>query len=160
VSYLKDDFWLNVQAMESLYSFLSYDPDKRLRAKKLVNDILSMTEVDIGIRWNEGQFLPSGSPLLDDRLVNDVLQCLQPKQYDGVRASFNKGLEHFLHSTSKPHLLSDVVTDMYEALEGLAKIVTGRDRDLSGNAESFISAAKVSDGYKPILKEYVAYANK
>lgn len=49
---------------------------------------------------------------------------------------------------------------MYEALEALAKIVTGRDKDLSANAEVFISAVKVSEGYKRVLKEYIDYANK
>lgn len=48
---------------------------------------------------------------------------------------------------------------MYEALEALAKIVAGRDKDLSANAEAFISAVKLSNGYKRILKEYIVYAN-
>ncbi len=91
--------------------------------------------------------------------MNDVLRCLQSNGYAGVRASFNKGLDHLLHSINKPHLLSDVVTDTYEALEALAKIVTGRDKDLSTNAEQFISIVKASDGYKRLLKEYIAHAN-
>ncbi len=74
---------------------------------------------------------------------------------------FKKGLEDLIHSIKTPTRLQDVVTDMYEALEALAKIVTGRgDKDLSANMELFIKAVQVSDIYKPILKEYIAYANK
>ena len=49
---------------------------------------------------------------------------------------------------------------MYEALEALAKIVTGRGRDLSGNAELFIKKLRASQGYKKILKDYISYANE
>ena len=57
--------------------------------------------------------------------------------------------------------IADVVTEMYESLEVLAKTVTGRgDKDLSGNSELFIKAIQVSDIYKPILKECVVYGNK
>ena len=49
---------------------------------------------------------------------------------------------------------------MYEALEALAKIVTGKDKELSANAELFISTSKLSNEYEPILKAYIAYANE
>ena len=49
---------------------------------------------------------------------------------------------------------------MYEALEALAKIETGRDRDLSANSELFIKALRASDQFKTLLKDYIAYANQ
>jgi hypothetical protein len=77
-----------------------------------------------------------------------------------VLVPYSKGLEHFLHSNKRPELLSDVITDMYESLEALAKIVTGRDtKDLSANAQLFLKEIKTSEPYKNILKEYIAYAN-
>jgi len=48
---------------------------------------------------------------------------------------------------------------MYEALEALAKIVTGRDKDLSANAESFLKNLSISEPYKKLPKEYISYAN-
>ena len=48
---------------------------------------------------------------------------------------------------------------MYEALEALAKIICGKDRDLSANRESFVSELKLADSYKRMLKEYIGYAN-
>ncbi|HXX73952.1 MAG TPA: hypothetical protein VEI50_02380 [Nitrospiraceae bacterium] len=158
--YIREEFWANVKAVEAISMMLKGHRNAGY-LEALIMHILSLSEVDLGIRWHEGQFRPSGSGILDEKLVNDVLGCLQGEKYDGVRSSFNKGLEHLLHSIGKPQLLSDVITDMYEALEGLAKVVTGRgEKDLSGNAESFIKAVEVSDLYKPILKEYVVYGNK
>ncbi len=155
---ISDEFWLNVQALEALCLVL---PEQRKRLSEYIQNILDLSEIDLGIRWYQGRFIPSGSSLLDDKLVNDVLGCLQSEKYDGVRGPFIKGLEHLLHSISKPQLHPDVVTDMYEALEALAKIVTGRgDKDLSSNAELFVKAVQVSELYRPILKEYVVYGNK
>ncbi|MDE3242621.1 MAG: hypothetical protein KGO52_07900 [Nitrospirota bacterium] len=92
--------------------------------------------------------------------MNDVLGYLAAKGYEGVLEPFRKGLDHFLHSEKKAELLSDVITDMYEALEALVKIYTGRDKDLSANAELFISKLKVSEEYKPVIKSYIDYANE
>jgi hypothetical protein len=64
-----------------------------------------------------------------------------------------------LESDKRPELLSDVITDMYEALESLATIITGKDKDLSANRELFVKKLRVSENYKTILKEYISYAN-
>jgi hypothetical protein len=42
----------------------------------------------------------------------------------------------------------------------MAKVVTGRDKDLSANRKLFVKAVNASDAYKRILKEYLSYANQ
>ena len=81
-------------------------------------------------------------------------------KFKGVLAPYEKGLRHLLHSQIRTELLNDVVTDMYESLEALAKLQTGRDSDLSGNAELFIKKVSASDEYKVILRNYIDYANR
>jgi len=153
---LLDDYHLHLRAIEALFENL----DTKDLTDRTIRKILLDSEIDIGIRWDNGHFLPSGSPLLDERLVNDTLGFMATKGYEGALAPFRKGLDHFLHSTKKPELLADVITDMYEALEALAKIITGRDKELSANAKILISKLNVSEDYKPILKAYIAYANE
>ncbi len=156
--YFGKDFWTNVQAVEALFHVVpSHDQGSLARQ---IAAIMELSEVDLGIRGEKDRFLPAGSPLLDEKLINDVLGCLSPPEFKGVLTPFTKGLEHFLRSMNKPELLPDVVTDMYEAVEALAKLVTGRDKDLSSNAEAFISKVKLSEDYKPMLKDYINYANK
>ncbi len=92
-------------------------------------------------------------------LVDNVLGLLNHPAYKGVLNPFVKGLDHFLHSRRNSALLSDVVTDMHESLEALAKIVNRNDKDLSANQESFVSNVKLSNPYKRMLKEYISYAN-
>jgi hypothetical protein len=72
-----------------------------------------------------------GAALLDQKLVNDTLHWLRGAGYDSVLKPFEKGLHHLLEAHIKKDGLSDVITDMYEAVEALAKKVTGRDKDLS-----------------------------
>jgi hypothetical protein len=152
------DFLTNLKAIESLYERTP------ARDRRVISDhvqrFLSESEVDLSVEWRDGRFWRKGAALLDERLVNDVLQWLRQPGYETVLKPFEKGLRHLLQGHLHKDHLQDVITDVYEALEGLAKIVTGRDRDLSGNRESFISATKASDAYKALMKEYIEYANR
>ena len=113
----------------------------------------------MGIRWENGRFLPSGAPVLDQKLVDDVVGILTFSQHKGISDAYMKGLGHFLNSIQKPELFTDVLRDMYDALEALAKIICHNDRDLSANREEFISGLKLADSYKRMLKEYIKYAS-
>jgi hypothetical protein len=42
----------------------------------LARELLNMVEVDLGIDWQEGQFVRTGAALFDDKLVNDNLHWL------------------------------------------------------------------------------------
>ncbi len=149
------DFHRHLQAVEALHDYIVRDEaeysshTKRDALNEVVKHILAMSEIDIGVRWEGGRFIPQGARLLDDRLVNDPLQWLRARGH----------AQHLLQSQQNAALLSDVVTDMYEALEALAKVVTGREADLSANRELFISRVKASDGYKRLLRDYIDYAN-
>ena len=145
-----------LRAVEALYSH----PNHVDQADEIAKSILEETEIDIGIRWDKGRFLPSGSPVLDKALVDDVLGLIQSPASQGINQAFTKGLHHLLNSFKKPELLSDVVADMYEALEALAKIVCGNDKDLSANREALVSKLNLSENYKQIMKQFIEYANE
>lgn len=153
------DFHRNLLALETLYQSLDYyDRDP---CDLLIKLLMQESEVDLGIRWTNGRFIKSGAKMLDEKLVNDVMLWLREKRYLSVLTPFEKGLNHFLHSDKRPELLSDAITDMYESLEALSKIITKHPtKDLSANRELFISKVKASDAYKKILSEYVNYANE
>ncbi|HQR31900.1 MAG TPA: hypothetical protein PLK30_04115 [Blastocatellia bacterium] len=161
--YIGSDFHRALLAVEVIYKALStevYEFSRRCpEIDTEILNALAVMEIDIGIRWKNGKFSKSGAKSLDENLVNEPLHWLKGLQYQGVLQPYSKGLEHFLQATKRPELLSDVITDIYEALEALAKIVTGRDKDLSANAESFLKEVRASEAYKKILKEYIAYAN-
>jgi len=160
--YTGEDFHKHLLSLEEIFNYLKENKKELLKPfNSLIEQILSASEVDIGITWKNGQFYPSGAKVLDEALVNDVLDWLDERKYANVKAPFQKALQHYLEAGKKPELLGDVITDMYEALEAFAKIATGKkDKDLSANRELFISKLKLSDIYKKMLRDYIEYANE
>ena len=159
-SYIQDDFLRSLEALEGLYSAL--DTYYKLKLESFIHDLLHNCERDLGIRWEDGAFVPQGARLLDERLVNDPLHWLRENpSLATVLTPFENGLHHFVEAQKKPNVLNDVITNMYLALEGLAKITTGHKADdLSANRELFLSKIKAPESYKRILKDYIEYANE
>ena len=157
--YIAGDFHRCLHALESAFEGLNTKAHKA-HLTELIETVLSMSEIDVGIDWKNGVFTRKGARELDEGLVNATLEWLAGDKYANVRRPFQKGLSAFLEAEAKPARRADVIRDMYEALEALAKIVTGRPkRDLSANAELFIKEIDATEPYKRLLKKYIAYAN-
>lgn len=157
-----DNFIEFLRALEALHeAFDQLYMDGRPRIlSQIIKDELETSEVDLGVEWQTGRFLPSGAKLLDEALVNDNLRWLSKPKYTSVREAFEKGLCHLMEAKNKPESLNDVVAEMYKALEALAKVVLGNEKDLSANRQAFVDKLNLSDYYKRMLREYIEYANK
>lgn len=153
------DFWNIIRVLESVYNYAIelHNPDQAKVIGALINRLIEDSDIDLGIIWRGGMFWPSGAALLDEELVNRNLQWLADKKYDAVKNPFVKGLRHLLESNKNPALLSDVITDVYESLEAMAKVVVGNDDELSGNRDRFISALGLNEYYKRLFSEYIKY---
>ena len=161
--YAGDDFLHILWAIEALFEAFQMQQNyanSADRLSKIIELVISESEIDLGIQWRSGVFHPSGAKLMDEELVNEPLKWLADPKYANVLAPFEKGLRHLLESQKQPEKLSDTITDMYEALEAIAKVVTGKDEDISGNREAFISDLKLSNCYGKMLRDYIEYANQ
>lgn len=155
--YVGGNFERVLQAVELLWEI---DPHYSYE-DRIVSDIIDGSEASVGIRWELGKFYPQGDELLDKKLVADPLDRLRKRGHPTVTAPFEKALRHLLTGEKDPAILADAITDAYEALEAMAKIVTQRhERDLSGNAELFLSRLGVSEEYNRLLGLYLDYANR
>lgn len=156
-----DNFLEFLKALEALYEAFEqeYNDHRPHMLKRIIVSALSSSEIDLGVQWRDGVFWPSGAKLLNEALVDDNLQWLAEPKYTNVLEPFKKGLEHLMEAQSRPDSLKDTVTEMYEALEALAKIALGNNRDLSGNREALINTLKLSEYYRRMLKDYIGYAN-
>lgn len=157
-----NDFYSCLLSLETLYQ--TYDsiigaPGYAREVNESIQHAISLSETDIGIEWRDGAFWPSGAKLLDGALINENLSWLTDRGHHSVLVPFEKGLRHFLEARQKPERLGDTVTDIYEAVEALAKVITDRDKDLSSNAELFISKLGLGDYFRKMLKDYINYAN-
>ena len=123
---------------------------------------LSLLFLPAKLIWaSDGPGITSRQPVLR-RLTKrwwKILGIAHAAGHAGVTTPFMKGLDHYLRSLKNPALLSDVVTEMYEALEALAKIVCGNDKGINANRDAFIAKLGLPDSYNKILREYIEYAN-
>lgn len=160
--YIKGDFNKCLIALQAIYEFFSaVRNDIAADISEKIGSAIQQSEVDLEIKWQNGEFSRAGAELLDEELVNKSLHWLRGKKYQSVLQPFQKGIEHLFQSLEKPEFLADVIPDMYESLEALAKIITERpDRDFSANQELFLKKIKASPPYKKILKEYISHANE
>jgi len=150
------NFWRHLEAAEAFYASINGYIQQYF--DRLIGKTISLSECDLGITWQNGKFYKKGAPILDQKLVNESLGMLRDKKYENVTVPFEKGLKHLLRSQKEPERLADAITDMYEALEALAKVVCENDKDLSGNREEFIAKINAPEFYKKVLKEYINYA--
>lgn len=154
------DFYLFLKSLEALYEALELLSHQEV-LEGIIESAFQASDIELGIQWRNGVFWPSGARLLDVALVNENLGWLSAPQYCNVLMPFEKGLRHFLEANNKPERLTDTITDMYEALEAMAKVITGRNnKDLSGNKELFVNKVRLSDHYKKMLGDYITYANE
>lgn len=154
-----NDFSRCLQAIEGLYRALQpgYGTSEETLSKAVVL-ALSQSEAELSVSWQDGVFTKKGALLLDQHLINESLRWLAAPEYQNVLIPFEKGLKAFLEGAKSPERLGDAVTDMYEAMEAMAKVVTDKpSRDLAALREEFISQLRLPDAYKRMLKEYIDY---
>ncbi len=158
-----EDFLRCLHALEGFYkglpsgSFIG-DYDPVLALNDAITETFAESECDVGVSWENGIFTRKGAELLDDKIVNESLRWLADPKYQNVLVPFQKGLSHLLEGTKDSQRYGDAVTDMYEALEAMAKIVTGKPtKDLSALREEFIAKLRLPETHKIMLKQYIDY---
>ena len=157
--YHEGDYLTCLHVLEISYAALKAHKDRAELSSRIIL-VLQSSEIDLGIRWKDGIFIPHGALILDEGLVNENLKWLSDAKYKDVYGPFERAINHYLGMSRKPELGFDVITDMYDALEALTSIVTGHPgKDLSANLEMFLKTINVSSGYKNILVEYLKYAD-
>ena len=127
--YAGNEFLQVLRTIEALFEAFQFQrnyANSADRLDKIIKFAVSQSEIDLGIQWRDGLFYPSGARLMDEELVNEPLRWLGDPRYNNVLAPFRKALTHYLEANRNPEKLADTITDMYEALEALAKIVTGK----------------------------------
>ena len=133
------------------------EQDKLL--KSIPSEIADADE-PLGVVWREGKFYLAGARILDDKLVNDPLDWLRTRGLSTVYEPFEKSLRHLFESRKDKRLLSNAITDAYNALEAMAKVVVDPNLLFPANRERFIDALGISKEYKRIAKEMTDYAHK
>ncbi|HEX2792570.1 MAG TPA: hypothetical protein VHO23_02550 [Candidatus Paceibacterota bacterium] len=119
---------------------------------------LASAVTDIGIRYTEGMFFPSGAKELDKILIEDNLVWL--KEYETVRIQFAATLEHFKKSLTQESARKDAITNAYSTMEGLARAILGNSKNFDSNSNTVVEHLSLPNEYKNILHYYKEIANQ
>jgi hypothetical protein len=152
----KDDFIQTLRVLCILYPYIGYDEDVekgKVFLSAMVNDILSKCTCDIGIRWKDGFFYPSGAEELDKALIEETLTWLN--DYPNESKDYKTALKYYGNGET----LSDVIENCYTALEGVVREILGNQKTLDNNKDELLAKINLSDGWKSLLANYIRYAH-
>jgi hypothetical protein len=152
----KDDFNMTLRVLCILHLYLPCKRDEVEGQKWLSNYIeliLSQCTCDIGVRWKDGFFYPSGAEELDKPLIEETLTWL--KDYPNERKDYKAAIQIYLVGEPLP----DVIKNCYLSVEGIAREVLGNQKTLDNNKDELLTKMNLSDGWKSILATYIKYAH-
>ncbi len=150
-----DDFNKTLLVLSILYVYLEDSSDSESNVEWLSANIklVLSRSCDIGIRWKEGFFYPSGAEELDKSLIDETLTWLN--DYPNEKKDYLKALEYYLEEKS----LDDVIKNCYSAIEGVTRKILGNDKTLDKNKEQLLQKIDLSDGWRSMLANYIKYAH-
>jgi len=118
-----------------------------------ISRALGNSTCDLGVRWKDGLFYPTGAEELDKALIEEPLVWLD--KYPNERKDYKRALECYLEGTH----LGDVIKNCYLALEGVTRAILGNDKTLDNNKDALLAHIGLSDGWKSVLGSYINYAH-
>ncbi|MFQ5861963.1 MAG: hypothetical protein ACE5IC_02475 [Candidatus Brocadiales bacterium] len=152
-SLTSDDFLKTIKILVLSHGFLKFDSELQEKMSFWIENALSHSTVDLGVKWKNGMFYPSGAEILDETLVEDPLDWLD--DFPDEKQDFLKAIDRY--STNK---LDDVVINCYLVVEGLVRKVLQNNRTLDNNREELLRKVGLSQEWKAFLSNYINYANE
>ena len=150
------DFGETLLVLCALYTHIRLGSDAKEGREwlcKYIKLALSRCTCDIGVRWKDGFFYPSGAEELDKPLIEETLSWL--KDCPNERKDYRTALQYYLEGKS----LCDVIKNCYSAVEGVVRNVLGNKRTLDNNRDELLTRMNLADGWKSLLANYIKYAH-
>ena len=162
ISYIRiEDYNEVLRAIEIIYANAdSLRDNVRTMMDYRIEKILWLSEIDLGIKWENGKFIPKGAELLEDKLVNDSLNWLRQRNYVTVIEPFEKAINRLHESESKPEMRSYVIEDAYKAIDAIARVIIGNNKDITNNINEFTEKINGRGFHKKILRNWMGYGNE
>jgi hypothetical protein len=151
-----DDFTQTIQVLCIVYlriKCLGNNEEDLDWLSESIEIILSQCTCDIGVKWKDGLFYPSGADELDKPLIEETLTWLD--NYPNEQKDFKSALQSYLSGKSLP----DVIKNCYSALEGIARNILGNQKTLDNNKDELLSKINLSNGWNSILATYIKFAH-
>ena len=147
------DFIQTLRITVALYSGLKERSDIQQFISQVVNDALEKATLNLGIKWADGIFYPTGDKLLDKELIDTAVSLLDT--YPNEKTDLKNALDNY---NSKS--LYGVVENCYIAVEGISRQLLSNKRTLDNNKEDLLRLLQFSKYWDKIFLNYLSYAHE
>ncbi len=123
-----------------------------------IETAFTVATVDLGVRWKDGMFYPSGAKELDEKLIDDNLDWLA--KFPETKKQFSTALQHFKTSLTNVSARKDAITNAYSAMERLAQHILSNSKNFDANSNELVSRLNLPKEYTNILHYYKQIAHE
>ena len=147
------DFVQTLRVLVAIYKAYEDEPNGRKIIDYLVQNALKSTSLNIGIRWADGTFYPTGDELLDKELIETSVTLLD--NYPNEKKDLKTALENYQSKS-----LTGVVENCYLCVEGLGRRILNNKRTLDNNQTDLLRLLQFSSYWDKIFLNYLKYAHE
>lgn len=149
----KKDFVQTMRVIVALYKSVSDKPNTQRFITSYVVDALERANLNLGVKWVDGVFYPTGDKFLDEELIDTSLSLLD--KYPNEK----KDLKIALDSYNSKNLYG-VVENCYIAIEGIGRQLLNNKKTLDNNKEDLLRLLQFSSYWDKIFLNYLKYAHE
>jgi hypothetical protein len=147
------DFVKSLRVLVALYRALKNKPQDKIFLESHIINALELANRNLGIRWTEGVFYPTGDDLLDKELIETSLSLLD--KFPSEKKDLENALENYYSKS-----MYGVVENCYLSIEGLSRKILSNSKTLDSNKEDLLRTLQFSKYCDKIFLNYLNYAHE
>jgi len=148
-----NDFVLTLRVLVALYKCLEHKPSSQKNISIKIVDAINKANLNLGIKWTDGIFYPTGDKFLDKELIDTSLALLD--KYPNEKIDLKNALDNYYAKS-----LYGVVENCYLAVEGLSRQILSNTKTLDNNLESMLQLLQFSKYWDKIYFNFIKYAHE
>jgi hypothetical protein len=133
-------------------TYYSHEPTLRSLFDDAIIPIINKSEIDLKIKYSDGQFYPVKDEFLDNNLIESPLHLL--RSYRDEAKDFGLALQN--HNSGNKY---GIVENCYKCVEGLSRKILNNNQTLIDNKTELLKRFSGSGYWRKILANYIDYGN-
>lgn len=147
------DFLATLRVVVAVYNSFSDKPKAQQIIGNYVLSALDKSAINIGLKWVDGTFYPTGDELLDKELIDTAVTLLD--NYPNEKIDLKTALENYQAKS-----LFGVVENCYLCIEGICRKILNNKRTLDHNQTELLKLLQFSNYWDKIFLNYLKYAHE
>jgi len=147
------DFVQTLRVVVAIYNCFSNNPGKQRLVTNIVVDAIEKSNLNLGVKWADGIFYPTGDKFLDSELIDKSIALLD--KFPNEKTDLKNALDNYY--AKSPY---GVVENCYIAVEGVGRQLLRNKKTLDNNREELLRILQFSKYWDKIFLNYLSYAHE